>query len=197
MFSCACSLVSFRFAHLYGLIFLGQFAAGFCVSAASAVIGSLATNWFPENRIGFALNFRSAGFSVGRLLRFLILTQIFSHAKIPSQNNRMNIYNNSAVISNWHLDMQAKFLSLSVFLSLICMMILILVIVSVNEKPPKPPTVEQALKPPQPQRKLTEVIQNLTVVVLVVYSFSMHKKRHTMTSVKAVQRETTIYAYCL
>ena len=33
-------------------------------------------------------------------------------------------------------------------------------------------------------------------VVVVVYSFSMHKKRHTMISVKAVQRETTVYAYC-
>ena len=29
----------------------------------------------------------------------------------------------------------------------------------------------------------------------VVYSFSMHKKRHTMTSVKAEQCETTVYAY--
>ena len=38
--------------------------------------------------------------------------------------------------------------------------------------------------------------QALDVVVVVVYSFSMHKKRHTMTSVKAVQRETTVYAYC-
>ena len=32
--------------------------------------------------------------------------------------------------------------------------------------------------------------------VSVVYSFSMHKKRHTMTSVKAEQCETTVYAYC-
>ena len=32
--------------------------------------------------------------------------------------------------------------------------------------------------------------------VVVVYSFRMHKKRHTMTSVTAVQRETTVYAYC-
>ena len=162
MFSCACSLVSFRFAHLYGLIFVGQFAAGFCVPAASAIIGSLATNWFPENQIGFALNFRSGGLGVGCLLGFLIPTQIFSPADIPLQNNRTNIYNNSAVISSWYLDIQTKFLSFYGFLLLICMIILILVIVFVNEKPPKPPTVEQALKPPQPQRKLTEVIQNLT-----------------------------------
>ena len=31
-------------------------------------------------------------------------------------------------------------------------------------------------------------------VVVVVYSLRMHKKRHTMTSVKAVQREITVYA---
>ena len=30
----------------------------------------------------------------------------------------------------------------------------------------------------------------------VVYSFSMRKKRHTMTSVKAEQSETTVCAYC-
>ena len=38
--------------------------------------------------------------------------------------------------------------------------------------------------------------QNKLKVVVVVYSFHMHKKRHTMTSVKAAQRETTLYAYC-
>ena len=38
--------------------------------------------------------------------------------------------------------------------------------------------------------------QNQSVSQSVVYSFSMHKKRHTMTSVKAEQCETTVYAYC-
>ena len=36
----------------------------------------------------------------------------------------------------------------------------------------------------------------LDVSQSVVYSFSMHKKRHTMISVKAEQCETTVYAYC-
>ena len=34
------------------------------------------------------------------------------------------------------------------------------------------------------------------VSVSVVYSFSMHKKRHTMTSARAEQCETTVYVYC-
>ena len=38
--------------------------------------------------------------------------------------------------------------------------------------------------------------QRNRITVVVVYSFSMHKKRHTMTSVKAEQCETTVYAYC-
>ena len=36
----------------------------------------------------------------------------------------------------------------------------------------------------------------VSVPVSVVYSFSMHKNRHAMTSVTAEQCETTVFAYC-
>ena len=44
---------------------------------------------------------------------------------------------------------------------------------------------EENVKPPQ----------GLTEILVVYYFFSIHKKRHTMTSVKTVQRDITVYAY--
>ena len=85
LFLCACSLVAITANNLYGLIFVGQFVVGFGVPAASAVIGSLAINWFPENQIGYALSIKEAGFNIGCLLGYLIPSQIFI-PYVPPQN---------------------------------------------------------------------------------------------------------------
>ena len=58
IFSCGFSMISFTFTYLYAFVFLGQFIIGFGAETSSAIISSLATNWFPEDQIAFALSFK-------------------------------------------------------------------------------------------------------------------------------------------
>jgi len=163
-FSYVCSLVSFASTNLYGFIFFGQFIIGFGIPAASAIASAIATNWFPENQIASALNFRAVGFNIGCSLGYLIPSQIFN----PEISSKINLntsagsYNISVMkLNDWHNDIRNKFLMMYGCIKLICIIIWILVLTYAVDKPPKPPTVAQALKPQGPTQNVGDITINM------------------------------------
>ena len=166
--SCACSLISFAFSNFYEFIFLGQFAVGFGVLSSSAIISSLATNWFPENQIGFAFSFKSIGFSTGCFLGYLIPSQLFTSKAAPENNaisrslsNKTNI-TTALALQNWHDEVRNRFIILYGSLLLISIIVCFLAVVFIVEIPPYPPSVAQALKLHQPEGKIKDVIKNIS-----------------------------------
>jgi len=151
--SCLCSMIAFAFPHLYGSIFLGQFAVGFGSEASHAMISSLAINWFPENQIGLALSFKSVSLSLGCFMGFLIPSQTFSsepHAKVTNFSDKSQLQNTNTSITQFHAEwkneIRFKFLILYGCQLVICVIIWLLGVIFVVDKPPKPPTISQALK---------------------------------------------------
>ena len=72
IFSYAFSMVAFVHNPLYFFIILCQFVISFGAESSQATISAIATNWFPENQIGFALSIKTMAYSLGCALGFII-----------------------------------------------------------------------------------------------------------------------------
>ena len=71
IFSYAFSMVAFVHTPLYFFIILCQFVISFGAESSQAMISAMATNWFPENQIGFALSIKIMAYSLGCALGFI------------------------------------------------------------------------------------------------------------------------------
>ena len=163
IFSFAFSMIAFLHTPLYFLFILCQFVISFGAESSQATISAIATNWFPENQIGFALSIKTMAYSLGCILGFLLPSQIFV-PNVHTKNNSSDIvYINVStnIQSNkWHYETRSKFLILYGSLLVVSVVVLVLVLLFVSDKPPIPPTIAQAMKPPQTRRKMSELIKN-------------------------------------
>ena len=164
--SCACSLISFTFPKLYAFIFFGQFVIGFGVLTSPAIIGSLATNWFPENQIAFALSFQIGGLALGCFMGYLIPSQLFC-SEVILQNSRNESLElranpmNTMEINSWEDETRKKFHILYGCVVSISTVLWTLIVIFVIEKPPIPPSLAQALKSEPQKGKINDVIKNM------------------------------------
>ena len=163
IFSYAFSMVAFVHTPLYFFIIFCQFVISFGAESSEATISAIATNWFPENQIGFALSIKTMAHSLGCILGFIIPSQVFNPDVEINTNSSDKVYINVStnIQSNkWHYETRSKFLILYGSLLVVSVVVLVLVLLFVSDKPPIPPTIAQAMKPPQTRRKMSEVIKN-------------------------------------
>ena len=147
---CVCFMISFAFPQFYGLIFVGEAVIGFGFQAADPIISRFATNWFPEDQIGFAMSFKLMGICFGCLLAFFVPSQLFRlppiHLKSTSLSSTYNDNISARHFSRWHEDVYWKSLSLYGVLLFVCLALGITTFTSAADLPPKPPTLAQARK---------------------------------------------------
>ena len=164
--SCTLSFIASACPHFYGLILVSQFAAGFGAQASNAIIGSLASNWFPEEQTGFAMSFEGMALSVGCSLSFLVTSLTFDSFPILSNTSTsLNTINNSnnTEWKTWNNDTLTKFLIFYGTLCCVSAVVLIAVGILVADKPPKPPTIAQALRRRQEKSgNIRDVTKNIT-----------------------------------
>jgi len=150
--SYAFSIVAVFYPHLFWIIYLGQFAAGFALQSSIAIFGTFATSWFKEHQVGIALSLKTTSMSLGCLLAFLLSSQLFPAPPTASLMNEKpkNATNNCTGIAidladeGWFSEVRWKFLCLYGVSVIGCIIAWIFAIIFVTDEPPTPPTIAQA-----------------------------------------------------
>ena len=157
------SVIASVYPFLYGLIFAGQFCAGFGFRVIAATISMFASSWFPEKQIGLAISIKASSISFGALLSFIVPTQLMSPP--PSQEDNRNItsdWKNNETIEEWKNDVKWKFTWLYGSLIVISLIALIFTLIYVIDEPLKPPTIAQAkVRAQKKQEKPKTILGNI------------------------------------
>ena len=174
---CVCSMLSFAYPGLYGLIFLGQGAIGFGFQAADPIICSLAIKWFPEHQIGFAMSFKIMSMCVGCLLAYLVPSQLL--VPPPSSPATRNCSSSESEFSTWYDDVRRKCLIFYGVLLSVCLLFAISTIILAADDPPKPPSLAQAIAKQQRINQPSRI-------------FSFQSIKHYFEECKSIMLDTVI-----
>ena len=156
--SCLFSILSSAYPPFYRLIFFGQFVSGFGAQASGAINSVLATTWFPENQIGFAISFTAVGKSIGYSLSFIVPSYLFDSK--PRQDTSNNA--TEAAMQIWRDQTLYKFLVFYGILLFLSAVMWFLFYSFATNVPPSPPTLAQfVLRQQNSQDRWKEAMKSL------------------------------------
>ena len=160
LLGCIFSIIASIYPFLYGLIFVGQFCAGFGYRTTMAILSMFASSWFPEKQIGLAISIKTISVSVGSILSYIIPTQLMSPPPFQEDNlnNITSDWKNNETIAKWKDEVMWKFISLYGSLIVMSLIALIFTFIYVVDEPPKPPTIAQAKVRAQKKREKAKTI---------------------------------------
>ena len=132
---------------LYPLIYIGEFSMGVAFAITRVMIIEMANIWFPENEIGKALAVTSISTGSASILACLVPSNIFENSSSSQdifKNQNMSHVNDGLERSMWFFVNKRAFLKYYGALNVIVIAIFGLVLKTMKDKPPKPPSNVQA-----------------------------------------------------